>query len=161
MLDLLTLSDDFSSDSIVAERDELRVTKEVIDRPLNEFDHRYQLRLEPAAPLHLLSGQTVALCCSAHLWPIARPCISGRVHTISPRGSAFSARMRENRACAQFRRNQRVLSTNRIGLYVAGKSRWRLYESLSHEAKINQQVLVLAFGDRWEEQRRSSISDSY
>src|SRR5260370_20848731 len=34
-----------------------RLTKVIIGRPFKELDHRYQLRLQPAASLHVFGGQ--------------------------------------------------------------------------------------------------------
>ena len=44
---LRLLSLDFARDPVVAQRDEFRMTKMVIERPLKEFDRRHQSRLEP------------------------------------------------------------------------------------------------------------------
>jgi hypothetical protein len=49
-------SGDFLRNSIVAERNELRMTKVVIKRPFKELDHRDQFRLKPAAFPHILRG---------------------------------------------------------------------------------------------------------
>jgi hypothetical protein len=53
-------SGDFSRNSIVAERNEFRMTKVVIKRPFKELDHRDQFRLKPAAFLHILGRQALA-----------------------------------------------------------------------------------------------------
>jgi hypothetical protein len=36
------------------------MTKMVIERPFKKLDHRYELRLQPAASLHVLGGQPLA-----------------------------------------------------------------------------------------------------
>lgn len=53
MFDLLMLSDDFWGDSVVAQRNEFRMTKITVDCPFEELDRFDPLRLQPAASLHV------------------------------------------------------------------------------------------------------------
>jgi hypothetical protein len=45
---------------LVADPNELRVTQILVGRPFKELDRRYQLRLQPAAFLHVISRKAFA-----------------------------------------------------------------------------------------------------
>src|SRR6202035_1525575 len=60
------------SSPIIAECYKFRMTKVVIERPFEELDHRYQLRLQPAASLHVFSGKTFSPASFAALRKISK-----------------------------------------------------------------------------------------
>jgi hypothetical protein len=67
---LYSLTRDFLSAAIVADRGEFRMTEVVIERPFKELDRRDQLRLEPAASLHVFSSESFALAALSRLGQI-------------------------------------------------------------------------------------------
>src|SRR5690242_16553212 len=72
------LAPDFSRYPVAAKRNEPWVTKSTLRSPLKEFDRRHQLRLEPAAALHVFGGQAFAPSALSRFGKIAKRAFGDR-----------------------------------------------------------------------------------